>query len=135
MAPVGNEDRNAARVRAALEAHNRRDVETVRALWSDDPVFHHGGTRPPGGTYRGKDALAGLVSGQAAGLRGLGRIEPVEVLADDEYAAAIFRVRAQRDGAPLEATVAYTARFNADGDLQEGWFLASDEAAWDVLYG
>jgi ketosteroid isomerase-like protein len=135
VATVGDQNRNAARVRAALEAHDRRDVDTMMALWSADAVFHHGGPGPRGGTYRGADALAGLLAGQPATSRRVSVMHPVEVLADEGYAAAILRVRADRDGAPVDATVAYAARFDADGNLREGWLLASDEAAWDALYG
>lgn len=132
---MGKEDRNAARLRAALDAHNRRDVETLLSLWSEQPVLHHGGATPPGGTYRGAAALADLLTSHDAPATGVRGLEPVEVLTDEDFGAAIFRVRAQREGTAVDATVAYAARFNADGTLQEGWFLASDEAAWEVLYG
>ena len=129
-----DEHPNATRLREALDAFNRRDVDTLLTYWSDVPVFHHGGRNAMSGTYRGKDEFLGLLSKDFDRTGRTIRFEPLDLLADNGHGAAIFRATGERDGKPMETTVAYAVSFEADGRQKEGWFLVSDQQAWDEFY-
>ena len=132
---VSDQQRNADRLRAALDAHRRGDVDGVLRLWSDTPVFHRGGPGALGGTYRGAKELADLLSRDAAIAQAMAGFESVDILAGEGHGAAVFTVTAERDGRAVGTSAAYAVRFDHHGRLQEGWFFVSDHSAWQQIYG
>jgi ketosteroid isomerase-like protein len=108
--------------RAALEsfyyAWHHRDADTLRAVWSDDPLAQL--DNPVGGILRGGDAIAGLYQ-QAFAKAADVRVTFGDVIAYHGQGDAVFAGRetgsyATPDGAPTPLEIRTTRYFRyADG--------------------
>jgi ketosteroid isomerase-like protein len=129
-----NEHPNAATARRAFEAWNNGQLDVLGETFAQDVIFHFAGNNRMSGTYRGLDeALAALTR---AGLGGSTppRATLEAVLASDDHVMTFFRVTAQEDGKSLDVVLAEAMKMNAEGKLQEVWFLANDQKAYDQFW-
>jgi hypothetical protein len=62
------------------------------------------------------------------------RLEPLELLANDERGAAFLHVTAEREGQALDVTMAEAFQFDAEGRITEFWAHATDQAAVDRFW-
>jgi hypothetical protein len=120
---------NVDRLRTFLDAYGSHDVDALRAHLADDAVWHVGGTHPFSGDYRGEDAILDYFGRVGAETGGSMRLEPIELLSNDEHGAAFLHVTADRHDEHLDVTMAEAFRFDGDGQICEFWAHATDQDA------
>jgi hypothetical protein len=120
---------NVERLRTFLDAFAARDAERIRETLAAGAVWHVGGTHQFSGDYRGRDAILEYFDRVNAETTGTLRLDPIEVLANDQRGAAFLRVTAERSGRHLEVTMAEAIEFDGDGRIREFWAHATDQDA------
>src|SRR5689334_620633 len=93
---------NETMLRTGYEAFGRGDLATLETLFAPDVVWHEPGRNPVSGTYKGWDELVGLFVAYAERSGGTFVAELEDVLADDDRAISIARVRGSHDGRELD---------------------------------
>ena len=129
-----SEHPNAARVREALDAYNRGDLDTLRSFLADDIVWHVGGSHPLSGDYRGPDEVIGYCSRALSLTSGTLKGQPLEILADDRHAGVFNRITAEGGGGSLDTTLAQAISFDDEGRWTEYWALADDQDSVDAFW-
>jgi uncharacterized protein len=125
---------NAMRMRTAMERFMAGDMEGFLSTFSDDIVWRTGGANALTGTYRGKQEVGewfGKLRELAVGTQ---RVEPLDLLADDEHLVVFLRLSAKRNGGSLDVKVANALRVDPDGKWAESWWLADDQKALDQFF-
>jgi hypothetical protein len=125
---------NVERIRAFLHAYAAGDREALGPSLSEDAVWHVGGTHQFSGDYRGREAILEYFDAVASETGGTLKLEPKEVLANDERGAAFLRVTGERQGRTLDATMAEAFVFADDGTIREFWAHATDQDAIDGFW-
>jgi ketosteroid isomerase-like protein len=125
---------NVARLEAFLSAYADHDAERIGAALSEDAVWHVGGTHRLSGDYRGRDAVLEYFDRVGKETSGTLRLEPIEMMANDERAAAFLRVTADRADQRLDVTMAEAFQFDGQGRIREFWAHATDQAAIDRFW-
>jgi hypothetical protein len=120
---------NVARLEAFLSAYADHDAERIGAALSEDAVWHVGGTHRLSGDYRGRDAVLEYFDRVGKETSGTLRLEPIEMMANDERAAAFLRVTADRADQRLDVTMAEAFQFDGQGRIREFWAHATDQDA------
>jgi ketosteroid isomerase-like protein len=125
---------NAELVRRFTDAQQRGDAAVLMDLLADDVVWHVPGRNLLSRDYVGKAEVAAFW-GRARELSGATvRIELIEVLGGENYAIALVRVFAEREGRSLGGQFqAFTYRFE-DGKVAEFWFMVEDRYAVDAFW-
>ena len=125
---------NASLLREAISTFNRGDLGAYREYFTDDVVWHVGGSHPLSGDYRGRDAIfeyfARVQDLTSGGLQS----EPQDILADDSHGGVFTRVTADRDDRHLDVVLAQAFRINPDGKFTEYWALADDQDAVNAFW-
>ncbi|MGH9222445.1 MAG: nuclear transport factor 2 family protein, partial [Acidimicrobiales bacterium] len=93
---------NVERVQQLSDAWARGDLEAQAQFWTEDVVWRVPGRHVLAGTYRGRDALNALVVRFFEESGGTLRLEPLDVIADDNHVICIFRAKAERGGRVLD---------------------------------
>lgn len=125
---------NVAHVRDAIAAFNEGDFERYQEFFDPDVTWHVGGRHPLAGSYRGRDQLFDYFRRVREITSGSLSVEPVEVMANDRHAGVIARVRAEREGRSLDATLAQAFRLGGDGQFVEYWAMAEDQETLDRFW-
>jgi ketosteroid isomerase-like protein len=120
---------NAERLGTFLDAFAARDADGIRETLAADAVWHVGGTHQFSGDYRGRDAILEYFETVNAETTGTLRLDPIEILANDQRGAAFLRVTAERGGRHLEVTMAEAIEFDGEGRIREFWAHAADQDA------
>ncbi|HKK52845.1 MAG TPA: nuclear transport factor 2 family protein [Myxococcota bacterium] len=95
------EHANSLLVYQCIQAVQRGDSETLRALWADDIVWHVQGASPWHGPLRGPDAILEYLA--QTGEIGSGYDTSIDdVLISHDRAAILCHVKAELDGRLLE---------------------------------
>jgi ketosteroid isomerase-like protein len=89
-------------VRKGFEAFSKGDLDTVRALFDPDAVWHAPGRSPLSSDYRGVDDILNFFARTMELTGGTFRVELHDVLANDEHAVALYVARGEREGRTLE---------------------------------
>ena len=116
--------------RSATEALSKRDMETFFSHQSDDIVLHFPGRGPMAGEYRGRDGMAQLFQKQMEMLDGPPEIEIYDVLASNDHAVVLNRVRATKGGQTSEQQQVVVMHIES-GKITETWLQFSDQQALD----
>ena len=117
-----------------FEALARGDIEALRDHYSEDVVWHVGGTHPLAGTYRGRDSLLDYFERVRELTGGTLRVTPEEVLSGDRHTVMFTRATAQRDDRRLDVGLAQVLEVGEDGRWSEYWAVADDPAAVDAFW-
>jgi uncharacterized protein len=125
--------RNVEKLRQFLDAYAHRG--DVGAGLADDALWHVGGDNGFSGDYRGKQAVLGYFDRVIAETAATIRLEPIEMMANDERGAAFLRVTADRGDRHLDVTMAEAFVFDGDGRIREFWAHANDQQAVDAFWG
>ena len=125
---------NVERLRRFLEAYAAKDAETIRGTLADDAVWHVGGTHPLSGDYRGPDAILEYFDRVGDETAGTLRLEPIELLANDQRGAAFLRVTGNRGDRQLDVTMAEAFQLDGEGRIREFWAHATDQDAIDRFW-
>lgn len=125
---------NVERMEAFLDAYAARDADRIGAALAEEAVWHVGGTHSLSGNYRGRQAILDYFEKVSAATGGTLRLDPIELLANDERGAAFLSVTADRTGRRLDVTMAEAFQFDDDGRIREFWAHASDQDAVDQFW-
>ncbi len=121
-------------VRGWFVAQARGDEAAVRAALADDIVWHVPGRSPLSADYRGPDEVLAFLARPRELSNGTVRPQVLDVMAGDDYAIALVRVHAEREGKKLDGSLqAWTFRI-AEGRIAEFWFLVEDRYEVDAFW-
>lgn len=115
---------NALLIQQSWQAVAQADVETLRVLWDEDIVWHVTMANPWKGDHVGHDAVLEYLA--QVGESGESYESTLEsVLANDEYATALYHVSAKRGNRTLDTDQVLFARFEGR-KIKEIWALPLD---------
>ena len=124
---------NLERARAGYEAFAAGDLAAVSDLFSDDIVWHSGGSNVLTGDYRGKEAVLGFFGLLMQESGGSFTNEIHDMLANDEHGVALVTMSAARGGKLFEGNVVHI--FNmSDGKMTEFWAIPEDQSRYDEFW-
>jgi len=123
---VNSEHPNAALVRRVFAAF-RKDVMAVSAAFARDIVWRVPGHTVMSGEYRGRREVVEFLRRTGLETDGTYKSHLHTVLADDEWAVAIYRATGTRNGIDLDVEQALVIRI-ADGLLREVTAVPLDSA-------
>jgi ketosteroid isomerase-like protein len=118
--------------RSASEALSKRDMEGFLSFHADNTVVHFPGRGPLAGDHRGKDGVAKMLQQQMQILDSPPEIENHDVLANDEHAVVLNKVRASSGGQILEQDQVVVMHIK-DGKIAEVWLQFSEQQAMDEM--
>ncbi|MEX2160100.1 MAG: nuclear transport factor 2 family protein [Dehalococcoidia bacterium] len=121
-------------VRRFHEAQRQADAPVLMGLLADDAIWHVPSKNLLSRDYHGRAEVAGFF-GKARELSGgTVRTELIDVLGGDDFAIALVRVFAEREGKKLSGEFqAFTYRIES-GKIAEFWFLVEDRYAVDAFW-
>ena len=125
---------NIERLQRFLDAYAAGDRDELGRSFSEDAVWHVGGTHRFSGDYRGRTAILEYFDTVGRETSGTLKLEPHELLANDERGAAFLRVTGERTGRQLDVMMAEAFVFGPDGTIQEFWAHANDQDAIDRFW-
>ncbi len=125
---------NQALLRKALDLLLAGDLTTLVAeCFDDEVVWHVPGRNLYSGEYEGKQGVVAFIGKMSELSGGTLQLQPIELLASDDYAAGYYLMRATRNDNTLEWN-----RFNLyrvrDGKIAEAWTHESDQYAVDTFW-
>ena len=118
--------------RSATEALSKRDMEGFLSHHADDVVIHLPGRGPMAGDYRGKDGVGQMFQQQMQILDSPPEIENHDILANDDHAVILNKVRASRGGKTLEQQQVVVMHIK-NGKIAEVWLQFSDQQGMDEM--
>jgi len=121
-------------IRGGFDAFGKGDLDTVGELFADDIVWHFPGASQISGDFSGKDAVLQWLGRSFELTGGTLKLELHDVLANDEHAAALTRVTAQREGKSLDDPSIQLFHVK-DGKATESWIYPSDQRVSDDFWG
>jgi uncharacterized protein len=117
-------------VRQGFEAFSKGDTEALGAFFADDAVWHTPGRGPLAGDHRGRDQVLSMLAKQMELTGGTFRGEPHDILANDEHAVLLVKVRAEREGKAWEDNGLVVFHIK-NGKVSEAWLHPGDLYAGD----
>jgi len=120
-------------LRKGYAAFDSYDLDTIRALFADDIVWHVGGRSQLAGTLKGKDEVFGWFAKLLTLSDGTYKINVHDIIANDKHAVVLSNDTAQRGDKhlDLEAVSVYHIENN---HVKEAWFFNSDVYADDEFF-
>ncbi|HZC99362.1 MAG TPA: nuclear transport factor 2 family protein [Actinomycetes bacterium] len=118
--------------RSATQALAKRDLEGFLSHHADDVIVHFPGRGPLAGEYRGKNGVAQLFQRQMQMLDSPPEMENHDVLASDDHAVVLTKVRGTRGGQTLEQQQVAVIHVKG-GKVAEVWLLFSEQQAMDEM--
>jgi len=118
---------NALLVRQAWQAVSVSDIETLKALWAEDIVWHVTADNPWQGSHVGHDAVLEYLA-QVGEAGDSYDTTLVDVIAGPDHAAILCHVSTKRRGRVMETEQVMFARLR-DGRIAEVWILSLDPQA------
>ena len=104
-----------ARLRAMYEAFNKRDLDRAHQTYAEDAIWH--GVL---GEVKGRQAI--LASGrEVMGKVEELKLEPHDILANDEHVVALLKVTIRSKGRTIETNGVEAYHFDDEGNIKEGW--------------
>lgn len=120
-------------IRKAYDAFDRADLETIQNTFAEDVLLHVPGRSPISGDYKGKDEVLGFL-GQVVSLsEGTFKIQPHDILGNDNHVVVLSRATAQRPGKTLDVPN-FEVYHLRDGKITEAWFFSGDVYAEDEFW-
>ena len=117
-------------VRRGFDAFSKGDLDTVRALFDPDAVWHAPGRSRLSGDHRGVDDILDFFARTMELTGGTFRVELHDVLANDEHAVALYVARGEREGRSLEDRSVLVSHVR-NGTFVETWQHSEDQYAAD----
>jgi ketosteroid isomerase-like protein len=116
--------------RSATEAIAKRDIEGLLGMYADDVVLHFPGRGPMAGDYRGKDGITKMFQQQMEILDAPPQVENHDILASDDHAVVLNKVRGTRGGQTFDQQQVVVMHIR-DGKIAEVWLQFSDQQGMD----
>jgi ketosteroid isomerase-like protein len=127
------EHANIALIRRGYDAFAKGDLEAIREIFSPDIAWHTGGRGPLSGDVMGVDAVFGFF-GQLQELSGgTFRLEPHDVLADDDHVVVLANATGSRNGKSLDGHVVHVWHVS-NAHATEFWGFAGDDYTFDEFW-
>ncbi|GIH93019.1 nuclear transport factor 2 family protein [Planobispora siamensis] len=125
---------NVALLRDGFTAFAKGDLDHIRdVMFADGIVWHFPGRNPLSGDYQGKDQVIRLFHRLFEETDGTFSAEPYEIMASDDYATALVRLRGERNGRSLDTTGVNVFR-QAGGKTVEAWVYSGDQYTTDEFW-
>ncbi len=119
--------------RRSLEAFSTGDMEAFAGLLDEDAVFHFPGRGPLAGDHQGKGQVLATLAKQGELSGGTFRVELHDVLANDEHAVLLLKVRAERGGKMWNDN-GLLVFHTKNGKVSEAWLHPGDQYAGDEFF-
>jgi uncharacterized protein len=118
---------DAALVRRGYEAFIAGDMDTVRELFTEDSVWHVGGSGGLSGVKRGPDAIMAYFGELASRSNGTLKVTLNDVTTGDRHTVGVHTNHAERNGKSLDqrAAIVFTV---SGGKVTEALELQEDTA-------
>jgi ketosteroid isomerase-like protein len=118
---------DAALVRRGYEAFSAGDMDTLGELFTEDAVWHTGGSGGLSGDKQGRDAILAYFGELASRSNGSLKVTLEDVATGDRYAVGVHTNHAERDGKSLDqrAVIVFTL---SGGKVTEANELQEDTA-------
>ena len=118
---------DAALIRRGYEAFIAADMDTLKDLFTEDAVWHTGGTGALSGDKKGRDAILGYFGELMSRSQGTLKLTLEDVAAGEKYVIGLQSNQAQRDGKSLDqhTVIAFTV---SGGKVVEALEMAEDTA-------
>ena len=116
--------------RSGAEALSKSDMEGFLSLHTDNIVVHFPGRGPLAGDHRGKDAVAKMFQQQVQQLDSPPEMVTHDILANDDHAVVLNKIRATRGGKIQEQDQVVVMHIEG-GKVAEVWVHFSDQQAMD----
>ena len=120
-------------VRRGYDAFARGDMAVIDELMAEDIVWHFPGNSQVSGDFKGKAEVMSWLAKQAELSGGTLRVEPHDILANDEHGVALVRVTAQRGGKSLDDQSDQVFHIRG-GKVTESWINPTDQTATDDFW-
>ena len=120
-------------LRTGYGAFARGDMETIDEIMTDDVVWHFPGTNKLAGEFKGKTEVMGWIVRSMELSGGTVRVEPHDILANDEHGVALIRVTASHAGTLLDDETVQVFHFTS-AKISEPWFYPQDQATADSFW-
>jgi ketosteroid isomerase-like protein len=120
-------------LRQGYEAFAKGDLPTVMSIFDEDIVWHSPGRSPLAGDYKGHQQVQEFFGRIFEISGGTFSNEIHDILANDEHAAVMVRVTAQRPGRSFDALTCHIWHLR-DGKATEFWNLTLDPYAADEFW-
>jgi uncharacterized protein len=125
---------NAELARDGIAAFQRGDLDALRNQYFAEGIrYHVPGRSPIAGDYQGVGQVLGFFGRLFELSGGTLRVELHDVMANDEHAAALLSIRAERAGRQLQDNTVLTFHLR-DGKVTEVWSLQTDLYAVDEFW-
>jgi ketosteroid isomerase-like protein len=112
-------------MRSGYEAFQRGDLDALRAIFDEDIAWHIGGRSQISGDYRGIDDVFGFFGRIFELSGGTFAVDVLDIVANDDHAFVLVKLRAQRTSRTLDSTEAHV--WNMAGGKATGfWGLPKD---------
>ena len=124
---------NAQLARKGYAAFAAGDLDTIRAMFHPDIVWHTGGKSPLAGDYKGIDEVFGFFGRILQETGGQFFNEVHDAIANDEHTIVLVTQTAERNGRKLSLR-AVNVEHVTDGKVTESWFFYEDQGAADEFW-
>ena len=119
---------------ALYSAFAAGDLDALKANLAEDFVLHVPGHQPLTGDHHGPDGFIEFLAASRAATDDGERLELVEVLGGDRFAAGYCRITGEREGRqPLDNTTLHLMRIEG-GLVREVWFHNWDQDNVDQFW-
>ena len=125
---------NAEVFKRGYAAFQSGDLDTVRALFDDNIVWHIGGHNHNTGDYKGIDNVLATFLRNAQETNGTFKVELHDVLGSDAHAVALATVSAEKDGRSITDNYTHVVHL-ADCKVTESWIFQDHPDAVDAFWG
>jgi len=125
---------NEAQARRAYAAFAAGDLDTVKAVFHPNIVWHVSGTSPLAGDYKGIDEVLGFLVKMFTETNGTFTNIPKDVIANDGATVVIGQVHAERNGKTIDAEQVAIYRADAEGKVTEATFYSDDTTQFDTFF-
>ena len=113
-------------IRSYVLAFAQGDLDSAKRYLADDIVYHVGGRHSLAGDYRGKANTIAFFRQRSLKTGGTFRIEPHDLLANDNHGVALSTAHAERNGVGYTWNV-ITVYHVGNGQVTECWIHDSPE--------
>jgi ketosteroid isomerase-like protein len=125
---------NAELFRRGYAAFQNGDLDTVRALFDDNIVWHVPGHNHTSGEYKGVDNVLASFLQNMQETNGTFKVEVHDMLGNDTHAVALATVSGEKDGKTLSDNYTHVVHI-ADGKVAESWIFDEHQDAVDDFWG
>jgi hypothetical protein len=125
---------NEDQARKSYAAFAAGDIDTVRAAFHSDVVWHIAGNSPIAGDYKGVDSVLELFVRIFTETNGTFANKIEEVIANEDATVVISRVSGERNGKTINATQVAIYKGDSDGKVTDASFYGDDSNKFDDFW-